>query len=445
MKRFFILSKVVIITILTLFASCATTSHQVLLGDVISFGDDARTSYSSQKNGKGKQYAPYVLYSPGDYITKLENAKQEQDMRDFIDDTEMESNTAGIFAMDLALDRIKYVQKHQLKRDPSAKYYIIYMTDGLDNISVQVAKNNGRGNFKTPEKYKKKMAKKIAKISGWKKKHPNQFDIYPVVFTGSDLGQVKEDNKMSTPQFKDFINRNMGWLRGSSRGLESAPDIIEAENFGEVLNKFKNEFNASGFEFYVPKGYSGKRIRMVFTGEVGQTGKIVKTELIGDFINKGNKYFLKNIEMRNGLSSGIKFKNGKKIDKLTATNYKNKKDELAIFRLEKPEYNNHPYYIINHPDLIEQFVEQSIGPSDRKSRKQVEKKRIIWVKNSEYFSQSSGSIDTYFILVFDASKSLKGEGFADERKTAIEMIKVIRGSALESETKVDVVNTNKTK
>lgn len=419
MKKISIRSNVLIGVVLLL-TSCATT-HEVLLGDVISFGDDARTSYSSQKNGKGKKYAPYVLYSPGDNLTKMENARQEKAMRDFIDETEMENNTAGIFAMDLALDRIKYVRKHQLKNDPNAKYYVIYMTDGLDNISVQVAKNNGRGNYKTPEKYKKKMAKKIAKISGWKKKHPNQFDIYPVVFTGSDLGQVKKENKMNIPQFKDFINRNMGWLRGSSRGLESAPEIIEAENFDEVLNKFKDEFNASGFEFHVPKGYSGKKIKMDFRDNEGH-----KTELIGKFVKKGNKYYLKDIEMKYGLESGVKLKRGKKLE-LTAINNKDKKAELSIFRLEKPRLRDKSYFI--EKDLVTQSVNDN----------------NLWIKNSEYISQSKGSIDTYFILVFDASKSLKGEGFADERKTAIDMIRVIRGSALESETKVDEIYTSKKK
>ena len=420
MKRIFNWGNVIIIAVMMLSASCATT-HQVLLGDVISFGDNAITSYGANSKGKGRQESPYVLYTPGGNQTKMENARQEKAMRDFVDNTQMENNTAGIYAMDLALERIKYVRKHQLKHDPNSKYYIIYMTDGLDNISVQVAKNNGMGNYKTPEKYKAKMQKKISKISRWKKKTQNPFDIYPVVFTGSDLGKVKQENKMTNSEFESFINRNMGWLRGSSRGPQSSPEIIQAENFDLVLEKFKDEFNASGFEFHVPKGYVGKNIKMTFKDINGR-----KTELTGDFIRKGNKYFLKNISMKNGLQTGIQLKKGKKLE-LTAINNKDKKAELAIFRLEKPRFNGKSYFI--EKDLVEQSVNDG----------------GLWVKNSEYISQSKGSIDTYFILVFDASKSLKGDGFAKERQTAMDMIKVIRGSAIASETKVDDISNDKKK
>ena len=67
----------------------------------------------------------------------------------------------------------------------------------------------------------------------------------------------------------------------------------------------------------------------------------------------------------------------------------------------------------------------------------------MWVKNSEYKSQSTGAIDTYFVLIFDASKSLKGEGFDKERETAMEMIKVISQGVLSSEQKVDKIGSAK--
>lgn len=78
---------------------------------------------------------------------------------------QQEDNTAGIYAMDKGLDRIKYVQRRIFKKDPNTKYYMIFMTDGLDNISVQVAKNEKGVNYKTPEKYKEKLRKKIVKIT----------------------------------------------------------------------------------------------------------------------------------------------------------------------------------------------------------------------------------------------------------------------------------------
>lgn len=399
--------------------SSCTTTHEVLLGDVISFGDDAKTNYSYHK-GRFKnckpQGDPYVLYSQSNHSVDKNTMLQ---MIGRIHNTEMENNTAGIYAMDLGLDRIKYIRKHQLKHDPNSRYYIIYMTDGLDNISCQVAKNNKQGNYKTPDKYKEKMKKKIEKVSRYKKSSQNPFDIYPVVFTGSDLGDVKRDNHLSDAEFDQFIENNMGWLRGSSRGPENAPQIIKGENFDEVLEVFKDEFNASGFEFHVPKGYAGKGIRMKFEDENHN-----QTELTGSFVKQGNKYYLRGIQLRDGLESGVKLKRGQTLE-LKAINSKDKKAELAIFRLEKPRYKGKSYFIVKG------FVEQYVNDGG------------MWVKNSEYESQSKGAIDTYFVLIFDASKSLKGEGFEKERHTAIKMINVISQGVLDSEQKVDKIENSK--
>lgn len=420
--------------------SC-TTTHEVLLGDVISFGDDAKTNYSYHKglfkNCK-PQGDPYVLYSQSNHSV---DKKTKLQMIGRIKSSEMENNTAGIYAMDLGLDRIKYIRRHQLKRDPNARYYIIYMTDGLDNISCQVAKNNRQGNYKSPEKYKEKMKKKIAKVSRYKKKSQNPFDIYPVVFTGSDLGDVKRDNHLSDAEFDRYIENNMGWLRGSSRGPENAPKIIKGENFEKVLDTFKAEFNASGFEFHVPKGYAGKGIRMKFEDENHN-----QTELTGSFVKKGNKYYLRGIQLRDGLTSGVKLKKGQELE-LKAINNKDKKAELAIFSLEKPRYKNKPYFIVK--DYVEQYVNDG----------------GMWVKNSEYKSQSKGTIDTYFVLIFDASKSLlkyekdefgnykrdeygnliliRPTGFDQEVETAIKMINVISQGVLDSEQKVDKIESGK--
>ena len=404
--------------------SC-TVTHEVLLGDVVSFGDDAKTNYSYHKGCLKcimPQGDPYVLY---DQSTHSVNKKTLFQIRQRIQNTEMENNTAGIYAMDLGLDRIKYIRKHQLKNDPNSRYYIIYMTDGLDNISCQVAKNNKQGNYKTPDKYMEKMKKKIAKVSGYKKKSQNPFDIYPVVFTGSDLGDAKRDNHLSDAEFDQYIEKNMGWLRGSSRGPEKAPEIIKAENFDDILDKFKDEFNASGFEFHVPKGYAGKGIRMKFEDEDHN-----QTELTGTFVKRGNRYYLRGINLREGLERGVKLNNGNALE-LKAINNKDKNAELAVFRLEKPRYKGKSYFIakgtyVDKNGKEKDYVEQYVNDGG------------MWVKNSEYISQSKGTIDTYFILIFDVSKSLKGQ-FEKEKEAAWEMIRVISQGVLDSEQKVDKI------
>lgn len=408
MKKVLRLTLMVAIILLIGLPSC-TVTHEALLGDVISFGDDAKTSYYPKKGMT--QGEPYSLY---DTSTHSVNKKVLFQIRQGIQNTKMENNTAGIYAMDLGLDRIKYIRRHQLKNDPNARYYIIYMTDGLDNISCQVAKNNKQGNYKTPDQYKEKMKKKIEKISGYKKKSQNPFDIYPVVFTGSDLGDVKRDNHLTDVEFDRFIEKNMGWLRGSSRGPEKAPEIIKAENFDDILDKFKDEFNASGFEFHVPKGYAGKGIRMKFEDENHN-----QTELTGTFVKRGNRYYLRGVNLRDGLESGVKLNNGNVLE-LKAINNKDKNAELAVFRLEKPRYKGKSYFIVK--DYVEQYVNDG----------------GMWVKNSEYVSQSKGNIDTYFVLIFDVSGSLKGQ-FEEEKEAAWEMIRVLSQGVLDSEQKVDKI------
>lgn len=414
-----------LITMLCALSSCKVTQHEILLGDVISFGNDAKTSFEYLE--RGSQTDPYVLYSGENHSVNRNNMFR---IIQRIKNTEMENNTAGIYAMDLALDRIRYIRNNQLKNDPNARYYIIYMTDGLDNISCEVARNNQHGRYATPEKYKEKIKKEIADISGYKKKTQNPFEIYPVVFTGSDLDAVKRDNNLTEEEFNDFIEEKMGWLRGSSRGPENASPIIADADFDIILERFMEEFHASGFEFHVPKGYVGNTIIMKFEDENHQ-----QTELIGKFVKKCNKYYLRDVQLRGGLEIGVKPKNGNPLE-LTAINNKDKESELAKFRLEKPRCNDKTYFIVNNKEnddkeYVQQYVQQYVNGNE------------IRVKNSEYVSQSKGSIDTYFILVFDSSKSLKSEMFEKEKETAIEMIKVIMQGVLDAEQKVDVIENIK--
>lgn len=246
-----------------------------------------------------------------------------------------------------------------------------------------------------------------------------------MVFTGSDLGDAKRDNHLSDAEFDQYIEKNMGWLRGSSRGPEKAPEIIKAENFDDILDKFKDEFNASGFEFHVPKGYAGKGIRMKFEDEDHN-----QTELTGTFVKRGNRYYLRGINLREGLESGVKLNNGNALE-LKAINNKDKNAELAVFRLEKPRYKGKSYFIakgtyVDKNGKEKDYVEQYVNDGG------------MWVKNSEYISQSKGTIDTYFILIFDVSKSLKGQ-FEKEKEAAWEMIRVISQGVLDSEQKVDKI------
>lgn len=170
--------------------------------DVINFGDDVDANFNV-KTYEGK---PFELHKNGD--SKFEMRKRLVELNKKIDNVVMENNTAGVYAMDIAMRRIKKMQK-EYKKDVNVKYTVIYVTDGLDNISTQVARNNftfpQKRNYRTTEDYKKKMNKRIGRISRYKKNVKNKFDIYPMVFTGTDLGSV--ESNMIYNQIKERCNK----------------------------------------------------------------------------------------------------------------------------------------------------------------------------------------------------------------------------------------------
>ena len=136
-------------------ASCAT-KHKIMLADVITFSDDAQASYLT--SNKAQQLPPYVIYQE-DEVDNISEDNYKSDgafalKKQLMNFKKMQGkNTAGYYAMDLGLDRVKYVKNKILKGDKQSKFYIIYITDGLDNISVQAAKNHNKGTYANLTQY----------------------------------------------------------------------------------------------------------------------------------------------------------------------------------------------------------------------------------------------------------------------------------------------------
>lgn len=426
---FFALIALVLLSV----TSCKTTSKNVIYADYIAFGDNVKANYKIEsRRSKGKSYKIYDKE-----LGTNETFVLQKELRGI----QQEDNTAGIYAMDKGLDRIKYVQRRIFKKDPNTKYYMIFMTDGLDNISVQVAKNEKGVNYKTPEKYKEKLRKKIVKITRCNKREKNDFNIYPIVFTGTDLGDMRDDNGMSAKDFYSYIQNNMDWLRGSSKGIENAPKVIASDDFDTIRREFENVFRASSFEFAVPKGYVNKKIKMELKGTASDDTDTISTYFTAVLKNKGKKYYLTNIDLYGGLSTAEKDMESRKF-KLYATNNKDRRGTLSTFVLDRPQVklennsNAKSYFVLPLDDSKNPTVRQFTTEYNPKNPSV----KDMWVRNSEYDSQLKSMANAYVQLIVDCSKSLglkdeKDNQFIKEIETAGVIVEFIRSMAVGAEEK----------
>lgn len=385
-----ILSKVLLGIVVLLMASCATT-HEIMLADVITFADDANTSYTYRKGpfkNLFRQSQPYEVYKNGKY-----NRKEAAAVKGKLDAIATTSgfNTAGYYALDLGLDRVKYVRKKVLKGDKQTRYYIIYLTDGLDNTSVQVAKNNRQGNYKNEQQYIKKLDKKKSKLMGGGK-NQQCFQIYPMLYIGDDLTKIQKQNKMNDTQFLNWAAEQMKPFEGASKGWEKQ-DAMLATDWTNLAEQLEEKFTSASYEFYVPKGYLNKRVRMTLHDENG-----VETTIEGFYTKKGGKYILKEVELKGGLSSKTgQTGNRSNLSVVTSFNNDDKKSDKSWFKVENLNCNgqNYKVYTGSNPDL---------------APKQDYLDKNYWLFNSEYEKSARASVNTYILFVADVSASLGADG-----------------------------------
>jgi len=120
--RLYPIFRMVLVTGVIVFSSCKATYNQKLYADVIGFND-----------GVIEKYKPYDLTKEADVKAMNQNIR----------DLPSGENTAAYYALDKGLDRIQSMQKSKLmEKDPNTKYYIVFLTDGLDNISPELAKRD---------------------------------------------------------------------------------------------------------------------------------------------------------------------------------------------------------------------------------------------------------------------------------------------------------------
>lgn len=376
---------VLLLLIAFAFSSCATQRENRLMGDVIGFSDDIQTSFTYDKGIFGlfqTQSEPYNLF--------LKNERDAMD--DFIYDIPEGQNTAGYYALDVALDRIKYVRKKFMHKDPETKYYIIFLTDGLDNVSEVVARKNHQSYNKNIDSYIKKIDKKKKRIMGCGSKQ-DYFQIYPILFTGGDLEQMRKDNHMSEADFKVFVTNQMEGYRGASKGTE-VPPALSGRDLNALVKEFEEKFSIQGFEFHVPKGYLGKRVRMTLTDRNGQ-----KATIEGTYEKTFFNYIFRDITFSPGLVSGS-VSNGGTIK--AKSNDRN--SLLTLFMMDALKLNGKPFRIAH----VEQHYQQS----------------GLYVPNSEYEAQADSRKNAYVLMIIDGSASF-AENSREARNKAIEMIRIV--------------------
>ncbi len=406
-------------------SSCATTGPK-LKADVIGFSDGAITSYNLDTKRIikpcRKQSKPYNLPVESQVsqttVKGKKKSKKTEDpeitrIKTFVQDLPASQNTAGYYALDLALDRIKYVRRNKdiMNKDPFSKYYIITLTDGLDNISTQVARNNKQRLYTTNEKYVKRLNRRMKKATkspfiNWGR--PNDFVAYCLAYTGTDLGDIKTSME-KTPgydpsAFQNVIQEQMDVFTGAGGNMKEPP-VMQSDNLGALFAQLEEELKDASFEFQVPKSYANKRIRMTLTGENNDTIFLEGKYKRGLFGN------CKLVDIKMIANGHISYA-GDEYKQLRAQNL-NRKDLTSIFRLNSLKYQK---------DGTKRSGNFKVVNSS-----QAYKDEKMWIPNVEYRHVANVVPNAYFIFLIDSSESFKDE-FQDAKDEVQGLIDSITGN-----------------
>jgi hypothetical protein len=297
-------------------------------------------------------------------------------------------NTAAFYALDIALDRVAKVQKNKelMEGDPSTKYYIVFFTDGLDNVSTGLAeKNHRRGNYANKAEYGATLQERMNNILKKYRffgliKSPNttnSFQSYALLYRGDDI--TKSDYT------EDELEAQMRPFTGAQN--EQYPPVIQGSDLEKLLDDFKKAFVVSSFSFIIPKGYVGQRIRMRLNAEdepdpvyfEADFKRQKKTKFL--FIKK-DYYTLENIQTSDGFTVQIP---GGTLP-MDAESY-NPDLNTVPFIVNGLKIGDSPYSV--DKGLVTQWYYE-----DGKLR-----------NNSEYKGTSGSKKNAYVLLVMDTSTS----------------------------------------
>ena len=368
------------------FTSCATEYSAKMYADVIGFNDNVIRDYDRFKDRK-----PYDL-TIQEHTDTMVNA---------INKLPSGENTAAFYALDIGLDRIAEGQKKFMEGDPNSKYYIVFFTDGLDNVSRELARRNRRGKYDNDTAYAEAMQNRMQQILkkyaffGLIKKlnATNSFQSYVLLYRGDDIeksGYTEEELEIKLRPFTGSQN-------------EQRPGVIQGNNLDKLLEDFKNAFVVTSFSFIIPKGYAGQRIRMLLSEENARNlvyfeadfKKQTRTKFL--FI-KEDYYTLENIQTSDGFT--LEVQDGRiEMDK----EFYDTNSNTVPFFINGLKVGNTPYSV--RRELVTQWYYDG------------GRLRL----NSEYKSSVGSKKNAYVLLIMDTSTSFATQINA-AKKTAGEIV-----------------------
>ena len=360
-------------------SSCGTVHTRFLRADVVGFSSSVETSY---KVHRGKLQSKKIQTDPYDLTAAADVAA----MRSYINTAVPGgSNSAVFYAMQMAGERVRYVRRNLTDGDRRTAFYIFLLTDGFDNASAQVAKNDGRNWRLLPyDKYQQRVRRSLKRAMGCLS--PNTFEVYPMLLLSDELQEMQRRNDMSDEDFRAYINAQMDCFRFSSRGKEKAPHIIVGDNLDGIYSELYQQVIHSSYRFRVPTAYIKKQIKMNFINRQGQ-----RASLTGVLKKKGSGYILDNLRLEGvNVSTRSKYIN-RRATRLISQPTDDPDDVSASFLIEDiRDLYGLPY--LPDPQRVDQEVLMSGN---------------LWYINPDFADTNDLDVNTYFIFVIDGGDAIR--------------------------------------
>jgi hypothetical protein len=311
------------------------------------------------------------------------------------------SNTALFYSMDVALDRIKAIFRNSVRdtrntlvRDTDTRYYIVILTDGLDNISTQLARNSGRGRYNNVDEYAAKLQERMSTVFG-KGNTTNIFQSYVLVFKGADL---------LGNGFTDAVIRGrMAPLTGAQNAPRPQPIVSDdtRELLTQFVTQFRETYTYTSFSFLIPKGYADKNSRVsmqlvdAFGNDCAFEGTFVRGS--GGFLSGEGRYTFEDIQTSEGFTF-TELETGVLKEDITEKNPTN-----ARFTITHLRHKNTLYEVADNKQYI-----YDDG---------------AWRMNSERSGAGGKDRNAYVLLLLDRSSSLTDEDVQMTEETVLYIIR----------------------
>ncbi|GHT39809.1 hypothetical protein AGMMS49965_06930 [Bacteroidia bacterium] len=396
------MKKIILYSTLTMFLlpSCAVRKVEQLKADVIGFSDGVQLSYENVLSSGSKEHnVPYNLLDP----------YQGRMMIDQVAILQKGINTAAYYAMDLGLDRVAEVQKKHMKKDPNSRYFVLFLTDGLDNNSLTLAKEKGRGRYANYDEYGAKLQNRMKSIMQNSilgiipvKNETNSFQSYVMLFRDDDFsgdGYTTEEIRAKLPVFIGAQNA-------------PKPHVLSGGSKESLIRQFTTAFAIAPFNFKINKDYANRRMRMKLDslGTVWFDATLrTKKKSFGK-----ETYYLEVIGASDNF--GIGFDPNKGVKEVIG--YTDEKDtKMALFSLKNLTLNGASYTINGEAEeKVTQWFYKEQQPYTEENLRQ----------NTEYRPCPPLPHNTYILVILDTSASF-GEKTKEAKETIIEIADHISG------------------